>query len=201
MARLDGTNGQFLELTPVAYWREVITPPPDAGQVLETGVDEYGNRWQRVRWTPNDLDANWLVVHMAASNGRRWWDETASGFMTWDLWNLVAWMRRLAEGRKTGRTWDGWWSADYEVEMEATGSGDDAVLTVMLGGWVIVQDVRRGENLPEQEYNPASAPGIAGMYRFADELEAEMQPFPVRIVKPDGLAHEMMQRLENERAR
>lgn len=71
MARLEDSDGRYFELTPLAYWKDDISVPPDVGRVVEEGISPEGYRWLKVIAAPDRWAANDLIVRMAASDGIR----------------------------------------------------------------------------------------------------------------------------------
>ena len=92
-----------------------LSGPADRRLILEpTGYQFPG--------TTGHHDRNWLHVHIHARDARREWSAHDPAFLTWELRDLVAWLRGLAKGEPgLAREFGG---IEPCLEFEAEGSGD-----------------------------------------------------------------------------
>jgi uncharacterized protein (TIGR02996 family) len=129
-----------------------------------------------------DYDANWMVVRMEARDGRRQWSAVDAAFLTWELLDLAAWFRAIADAAPHVREMFG--AIEPNLSFVVEGRGDAARVRAEFDA----------EFLPPQgeEATPCDfiefQPGSAGLRRFADGLSLAMRPFPVRAVQADGPA-------------
>lgn len=210
MARLDGDDGRFLLVEPIRYYREDISCPPDAGQVIGEWVDRCGNRVPLVRWTPNDFEANLVVARLAACNGVHTWDAIDEGgsVSTFDLVSLVEWFHALADGRPAlpvTRQWTSfdcgdetayWSSEDDNLEFAATSRAGRLHLALTVGGWALFSDEQAGLRPSGDDfYTIPFAPTPELLRGFADALAQESVRLPVRVVEPNGHARTYLDRI------
>lgn len=167
MARLEDTQGRWLELTPLRYQFE----------------------WHECDYVE---DANWLVLRFAAHDGTKAWQCRQQGepaFQTWSAAALIAWLRGILDGRvgDDDQWWRGWRTMEKLIGFEA--SVEDSVLHL--------DAVLNGEFLPlpdEEKYHHAEplriafTPSLDHVRTFMEELEVELKPFPERSVRAFRLA-------------
>jgi hypothetical protein len=151
MAKLTGAADFSLELTPIEYQF------PD-------NTEEW--------------DADWLVVRMHASDGKREWTSIDPAFLTWELRSIAAWCRGLAAGVALPAPEH--CCVEPNLQLLATSSEVGFLLKVVFEQEFRPPGTRWGEPDADLEVYADFHPSAEELIRFADELEAELEPFPVR---------------------
>jgi hypothetical protein len=150
-----------------------LTGPPD--RALEVSPLSY----QFARG--DDLtDANWLIVRMTMVDGPRRWSTTDPAFLTWELAQLIGWLRDVASG--VARRSDEWGGIEPLLQFEAEGSGE-AVRLRALCSLEFHPQFQSWDNPDTREIYPDPVsveftPAVETLEQFADGLERELARFP-----------------------
>lgn len=154
MACLIGPPEHSLELTPVRYQFPHI-------------LDDR-------------FDSNWLIVRVTASDGARRWTTDEPAFLTGEVARLIHWLRALADGSQgAGNEFAG---IEPCLEFISEGHRDATRLRACFDAEF--HPSKRHFMKSHDKYSIEFLPGIAGLARFADELEEELRQFPQRGDSP-----------------
>ena len=156
MARLTGPPDRILELRPLSY--------------------EFAE-------ADNESDANWLVVQIAVADGPRRWSATEPAFRTWELVDLICWLRNVVDGAP--RKLDKWGGREPQLELEVEGSGESVRIRALFShefhpqfrSW---RDRDADVVCLDDPVSVEFTPGMEALHQFADELERELARFPER---------------------
>lgn len=131
----------------------------------------------------NDWDANWLTVAVDVRTPQRAWQALAPALLTWEARELAAWLDAVAEATDGGRGFSG---LEGTVQLEAADMDGRPVLTVVF--WRDLAPAGSGED----EVHVTFSLTAEDVRRFAGELRAAVEPFPVRVVEQDGYASKLL---------
>ena len=151
MAQLTGPSPFRLDLTPLRYQF-----PGNTG----------------------DWDADWLVVKMHAADGNRDWESVDPAFLTWELRSLVEWLRALASGTEGDENWFG--CVEPNLQFSAARDAAGICLRAVFEQEFRPPGTRIDEPGEDEEIEIEFRPSPEQLRRFADQLDAELEPFPVR---------------------
>jgi len=150
-----------------------------AGEVsLSLRVDGYQHGT-----ADNDFDANWLTLSVDVTSNERSWSASAPALSTWEARELVLWLRSVALGTDEGRGFSG---LEGMLQFEAIDLDGAPMLTAVFWRGLAPETVKDAE-VPVSFAVPPEQ-----IARFADELLAELEPFPIRAVEPDGYASKLL---------
>jgi hypothetical protein len=123
-------------------------------------------------------DADWLTIQMRASDRFREWESIEPVFLTFELRSLVVWLRALAAGSpQVEARFDG---TEPNLQFEAVGTGAAVGLKAIFELEFRPPGFRHEDPLWDTEVAINFSAGRDGLNRFADQLEAELEQFPVR---------------------
>jgi hypothetical protein len=153
-----------------------LAGPPD--RALELQLLSYEFAHADDRW-----DANWLIVRIAAVDGPKQWSAAAPAFLTWELADLIAWLRKVAD--VCGDVRDGFDAIEPNLRFEAEGQGGSIQVRASLShefhpGWTAWRD--SGSRYDLEDVVLAFELGATELRQFADELAQELTRFPERSV-------------------
>ena len=122
----------------------------------------------------DESDANWLVIELAVTYGDRRWRAREAALLTYEITDLVNWLRQVAEGGQA-REFDA-----IEPNLSFSARRDDGAISLFARFRLefcrpaLDYDQRvEGESL---EFRLAAG----DVKRFADDLETEARRFPWR---------------------
>jgi hypothetical protein len=151
MARLTGPPDHVFDLHPISY-----------------EFPEANSGW----------DANWIVVRIAVTDGRRRWSATDPAFLTWELNSLVRWLRGLAHAAPDLD--DSFGAIEPNLEFKAEVRGEGVRLRALFSHefhpeWAAWRSSGRKYDLSQVGVD--FRPGLAGLRSFADDLGRELSAF------------------------
>lgn len=160
MARLTGEEDQSFILEPVCY--------------------EFAN-------VDNESDANWLVVRVDVADGPKRWSATGPYFLTSEVTCFIDWLRNLANAGPDVSTYFG--TIEPNFQCEAIGDGEETYLRLLFShefhpDWSAWRGSGRHYDLDDAALE--LRPGKQQILRFADQLEAELMPFPSRSFESEA---------------
>ncbi len=156
LARLSDSSIRFLDLEPLGYEYKYAV----------------GERH----------DLNWLTVRLTVEDADASWSATASTLLTWELNELVQWLRTAAWGSADlPRRWCG---LEPSIAFEGDRTAGDMQVRVHVNYRFLPPESFDGPRAWRDDLILALAPNSDQLLRFADELEQEMQRFPVREEPP-----------------
>ena len=82
VARLSGSDGEFVEFSLVNYQYPARAPEND-----------------------HDYDANWLFIQFRVCDGERSWSTVEPAWLTWDVAGLIRWLGEVASGVLPSTVW------------------------------------------------------------------------------------------------
>jgi hypothetical protein len=127
--------------------------------------------YQFARATTVD-DANTLLIGLSADDGQDRWTATQPALLTWEVVQLIGWLRAVADGASHAATID---FTEPDLALAADGVGDAARLSVRLAAGF------RPAWVPAFGAAAVSVrPGVVGLRRCADALAAALADYPIR---------------------
>ena len=135
----------------------------------------------------NESDANWLVVRVDVADGSKRWSATGPYFVTSEVRNLIDWLRKLANSEHDVGEYFG--TIEPNFQCEATRHGDETCLRLLFShefhpDWSTWRGSGRRYDLDDAVLE--LRPGKEQILRFADQLEAELMPFPARSAEGES---------------
>ena len=118
-----------------------------------------------------DDDANWLQVRINLVTPALVWEREDPALYTWSFYGIGTWMRDVVAGR--GEI--GWYypSVEPNLALAWEAASPRVCLRVLLS-----QEFSPLGSFTEHEVRFVVRPGA--LLRFADQLEADVKPFPIR---------------------
>lgn len=168
-AQIAGPGGQYLQIEPVRYqFEDLERQKAEVERRNAQILQRYG------RYVLSKDDANWLMVRIAASDGRREWEAVDPAFRVQDLQRLVEWLRSLAAA--TRMEISKFRGIEPCLRLEAQRSGESVVLQALFESEC--HPSRRHSSGDPYVVEMIATPGA--LRRFADALEEKLRPFPIR---------------------
>src|SRR5260221_11411243 len=135
----------------------------------------------------SDFDANWLMIRMNAAHGERQWSVTNAMLDTFELHNLIQWLRVIADGISDAG--DEFLLFEQGLFLKRSGFGDSVCIDVHIGHELLPPDLKK----LGKAYVISFSPEVPAIRNFADGLEEMLRMFPVRAVEKDGGAQRWIQ--------
>jgi len=154
----------------------VLTGPAEAR--LELSVTGY----KHAGGTKNDFDGNWVVIAIEARDAARAWSASDPAFLTWEVLELIGWLREIADGADDGRGFSG---LEGTLQFEAADLDGQPALTAIFIDRLAPEDAG-------DEYQVPFRPGADGIRRFAEGIVAQMAEYPIRVIEPSGYASKIV---------
>lgn len=148
-----------------------------------------------VRTPSDDYDANSMRGRIVIAAGAWSIENESAFFFAWEVHSLTHWIRALAQG--VPLLVPSWSHIDHELEMVADEVDGRVRIRVHAGIWPGYEDADLPTMDPEHIYHLELFPTANDLAQFADQLLAELAPFPVRAVGSAGPARRY---LRNEAA-
>lgn len=158
----------------------MLTGPPEAR--LEMRIAGY----KHAAGATNDFDANWVVVEVAARDGETEWTASGPAFLTWEVLELIGWLRDVSGGVDDGRGFSGMEGA---LQFEAADLDGKPALTA-----IFTERLAPDVHSSADEYAVGFRPTAEDIRAFADSLAAQMAGVPIRVVEKDGYASKLLGR-------
>jgi len=160
MAILSGPPERRLELTPLSYQNP-----------------EYALGATTVETPSGDWDANWLMIRINVADETRQWSASGPAFTTWELSEIAGWFRAIGERIPDVPSSSG--SVEPNLQFVLHGVGDASQIQVIFALEFAPPDGKHGETV-----SIVFQPATNDLQRFADELEADLEGFPMRDRDP-----------------
>ncbi|HEX6031713.1 MAG TPA: hypothetical protein VFY90_09795 [Tepidiformaceae bacterium] len=134
----------------------------------------------------SDDDANWLTVRLTLTHGDWHWQAHHPCLYTWSLLGISRWLRAVADGTAEKL----WYYPSIEQNLALNWDGDEPLVVLRL---LLSQELR----LPHtDQFELHVRPGA--FRRFADGLERDIEPFPIRTWGEDAATERIARRFRRE---
>lgn len=142
------------------------------------------------RTPSDDYDANSMRGRIVIAAGAWSIENENAFFFAWELHSLTHWIRALTRG--VPLLLPSWSHIDHELEMAADEVDGRVRIRVQAGIWPRYEDADLPTLGPDHVYHLELFPTADALNHFADQLVAELAPFPVHAVSASGPAGEFL---------